>query len=141
MSLYLDTSVIVSLITGEASAERIRQWLAPRLGEDICVSHWVTSEVSSALSLKIRTNQLSEAERTLALGAYGMMAAESLLMLEVSAVAFSSAARLADHHELGLRAGDALHLAVASEHGAELVTLDRRLAQAGPTLGVISHLI
>jgi predicted nucleic acid-binding protein len=32
-------------------------------------------------------------------------------------------------------AGDALHLATASEHGASVHTLDPRLAQAGPLLG------
>jgi predicted nucleic acid-binding protein len=37
---------------------------------------------------------------------------------------------------LGLRAGDALHLAVCAEHGATLCTLDQRLAEAAPSVGV-----
>jgi uncharacterized protein len=48
---------------------------------------------------------------------------------------------LADQHALGLRAGDALHLAICTDHGATLCTLDRRLANAGSTLGVKAMLL
>jgi len=34
------------------------------------------------------------------------------------------------------RAADALHLAICADHGATLCTLDRRLSEAGPALGV-----
>ncbi|MDE2464494.1 MAG: PIN domain-containing protein, partial [Alphaproteobacteria bacterium] len=52
-----------------------------------------------------------------------------------------TAARLADQHALGLRAGDALHLAICADHGATLCTLDRRLGEAGPALGVKAELL
>ena len=52
-----------------------------------------------------------------------------------------TAARFADRHELGLRVGDALHLAVCADHGATLCTLDRRLAEAAPALGVRTTLL
>jgi uncharacterized protein len=42
---------------------------------------------------------------------------------------------------LGLRAADALHLAIASERGAIVHTLDQRLAEAGPVLGVPTQLL
>jgi predicted nucleic acid-binding protein len=54
---------------------------------------------------------------------------------------FRAAAKFADQHALGLRAGDALHLAIASEHGAMVHTLDQRLAKAGPALGVPTQLL
>ncbi|MBM3651066.1 MAG: type II toxin-antitoxin system VapC family toxin, partial [Alphaproteobacteria bacterium] len=38
-------------------------------------------------------------------------------------------------------AGDALHLATASDHGPTVHTLDRRLADAGPLLGVSTRLL
>ena len=41
----------------------------------------------------------------------------------------------------GLRAGDALHLAICADHGATLCTLDRRLSEAGPALGVRTMLL
>src|SRR5215510_8306714 len=40
-------------------------------------------------------------------------------------------ARCVDQDALGLRAGDALHLAICVDHGAALCTLDRRLSEAG----------
>jgi uncharacterized protein len=54
---------------------------------------------------------------------------------------FRTAAKFVDQHTLGLRAGDALHLAVASEHGATVHTLDQRLADAGPALGVPTQMV
>jgi hypothetical protein len=40
-----------------------------------------------------------------------------------------------------LRAGDALHVAIAAEYGADLYTLDAHLAEAGPAFGVRIHLL
>jgi len=51
------------------------------------------------------------------------------------------AAAFVDQQKLGLRAGDALHLAVAASHGASVHTLDRRLAEAGPALGISTWLV
>lgn len=61
--------------------------------------------------------------------------------MRVESSHFRAAAALAQHHKSGLRSGDALHLAIAADHGATLHTLDRRLAQAGPLLGVPTHLL
>lgn len=62
-------------------------------------------------------------------------------MLQVTGAHFRAAAKFIDQHALGLRAGDALHLATASERGATVHTLDQRLADAGPVLGVPTHLL
>jgi uncharacterized protein len=60
---------------------------------------------------------------------------------QTRAATFRKAAGFADLYELELRAGDALHLAAASEQGATLWTLDRRQAQAGAVLGVPTQLL
>jgi predicted nucleic acid-binding protein len=69
------------------------------------------------------------------------LAAESLSMLPIGAAQFRRAASFADRYELGLRAGDALHLAICADHGATLCTLDRRLAEAGTALGVPTRML
>ncbi len=51
------------------------------------------------------------------------------------------ASQFADQFALGLRGGDALHLAIAADHGATLCTLDRRLNDAGLALGVKTLLL
>ena len=64
-----------------------------------------------------------------------LRAVESFTVLPVTGAHFRTAAKFVDQHTLGLRAGDALHLATASDYGATMYTLDRRLATAGPALG------
>ena len=72
----------------------------------------------------------------LALSAAHALVAESFTVLAVRGGHSRAAARFVDRHTLGLHAADALHLAIASEHGVTVHTLDRRLAEAGPATGV-----
>jgi predicted nucleic acid-binding protein len=67
--------------------------------------------------------------------------ADSFAILPISGAQFRTAARFADQYALGLRAGDALHLAIVSDHGAAIATLDRRLAEAASVLGVSARLL
>jgi predicted nucleic acid-binding protein len=67
--------------------------------------------------------------------------ADSFTTLPMARLDFRMAARLADQHALGLRAGDALHLALCAHHGATLCTLDRRLSDAAPALGIATTLL
>jgi uncharacterized protein len=59
----------------------------------------------------------------LALAMFTRLSVDSLTILLVSGLQFRTAARFADQHMLGLRAGDALHLAICADHGATLRTL------------------
>lgn len=72
---------------------------------------------------------------------FNRLVAESFTVLAVRGGPSQAAAKFADQHRLGLRAGDALHLAIASEHGATVHTLDQRLAEVGPALGVPTQLL
>jgi len=101
----------------------------------------VISEFSAALSIKLRTGQINPPRRATMLAAFTTLTAEALIVWPVSGNQFRTAATFADQYSLGLRAGDALHLAVAADHGAALCTLDRRLAEAGAALGVKTLLL
>jgi uncharacterized protein len=133
---YLDTSVLVAAFTNEIKTPVVQQWLGAQSGGDLPISHWVVTEFSSALSLKLRTGQVDATERTETLADFEKLWTCSLTLLPITEAHFSTAARFADQHELGLRAGDALHLAICADHGAALYTLDRRMADAGRALGV-----
>ena len=141
MSLYLDTSVLVSAFTNEAGTARTQAWLGAREAGDLVISDWVATEFSSALSIKMRTGQIGSRERAAALALFTSLAAESFVVLPIEPLQFRTAARFADQYALGLRAGDALHLAICADHGATLCTLDRRLADAGPALGVSTRML
>ena len=84
----------------------------------------------------MKENALGLKEFIRALSVFATLVSESLLLLPVTSDNFAHAARLSNQHELALRAGDALHCAIAAERGATLATLDRRLADAAPLLGV-----
>jgi uncharacterized protein len=76
------------------------------------------------------------AQRSAASASFFAICGESATVVAVSREHFRDAARLATNHSPGLRAGDALHLAICAEHGATLCTLDRHLCEAGPALSV-----
>ncbi len=101
----------------------------------------MATEFSSALSIKLRTGQIEAVRRADALAIFTRLAADSFAMMPVTRLQFRTAARFADQHALGLRAGDALHLAICADHGATLCTLDRQLSDAASALGVKSLLI
>jgi hypothetical protein len=90
-----------------------------------------------ALSIKLRTRQIDTQVRAAALAEFARLEAESFTNLPVLSEHFRTAARFADQYRLGLRAADALHLAICADQGATLCTLDRRLSAAGPALGIL----
>ncbi len=101
----------------------------------------MTTEFSSALSVKLRTRQIGPIHRADALAVFNRLATDSFTVVPVFRLQFRTAARFVEQHTLGLRAGDALHLAICADHGATLGTLDRRLSDAGSVLGIKTMLL
>ena len=86
--------------------------------------------------MKIRMGQLRVEDRAKSAGLFKQLQADSLIVVPLTQGHFQAAARFAAQSGIGLRAGDALHVAVAADLGATLCTLDKRLAEAAVVLGV-----
>lgn len=100
------------------------------------LSAWTTTEFASALGIKVRTRALTPDQVRAAWAELGHHTRRSFAVLDVSRADFELAGDLLLRIDLGLRAGDALHLAVARNAGADaIVTLDRRVADAAGRLG------
>lgn len=139
--MYVDTSVLVAALVEEAHSGRVLDWLGEQTSRTLCTSDWSLTEFSSALSLKMRTGQIGADQRAFALSAFAELLEESFKVLAVSGAHFRLAARFSDRHELSIKAGDALHMAIASDNRITLCTLDRKLAKAGSALGTMTQLI
>ena len=139
--LYLDTSLIISALSNEPASGQAQAWLAEQAPGRLLISPWTATEVPSALGIKVRTGQITPAERGAALALFHRQTSQSFTTASVASTHFHVAARYLDQYELGLRASDALHLAVAASEGAQMCTLDRRMATAGPVLGVPTILV
>ena len=126
--VYLDTSVLVALVANEANAPSIKRWLADADSASLCSSDWCVPEVASALSLKVRTGQLDEAQADAAWQTFGAACDGLLDLLPVQAADYSTAAQMCRTPQAGLRAGDALHLAVALRSGCDaMLAFDQTL--------------
>jgi uncharacterized protein len=137
--IYLDTSVLVAAFTPEAATQRICDWLEQAEAGELHISGWTIIEFSSALSIKHRFGALSLDQRAEVLATFTRVVDQSLTVVGVTDANFAAAARFCDSAALKLRAGDALHLAIASAHGLSLATLDRQMAEAGPQIGVATR--
>jgi hypothetical protein len=139
--LHVDASVLVAAFTVEKESLRMREWLIGQRPGELAISDWTITEFSSALSLKLRTKQVGMPQRNNALAGFNLLIADSFKVLAITSAQFRSAAQIADQHALGIRAGDALHLAVAIDHSAMFCTLDRRLAEGGKAIGANTWLL
>ncbi len=127
--LYVDTSVVVALLTAEPKTPHVTKWFA-ELDETPISSDWLLPEFSSAMSIKLRSKQLSDAHVRRVRKEFELLISGGIQLVALSRSAFSLASDMVKQHRYGLRAGHSLHLAVGVECGASHVaTLDVTFAQ------------
>lgn len=138
--LYFDTSFVAPLYTPEPSSERVRG-LTYELAQanDIAISEWTCVEFSSMVARRVRMNQLSENSARELLEAFERISHAQYVLLTPTQADYRLADRFLRNFSTGLRAGDALHLAIAKNHGAlHIYSLDQGLVKAAALLNLIA---
>jgi uncharacterized protein len=137
---YLDTSVLIAAVTSEIGTIAATQFLEQLGPGEACISDLVFSECYAALAMKVRLRELDTAGRDLARQNLLEILPPPQDWLAIERPDFQHAARLCDDFATGLRAPDALHLAVAIRNGLIMVTLDRKLALAARASGHVAQI-
>ncbi|SAK81384.1 type II toxin-antitoxin system VapC family toxin [Caballeronia ptereochthonis] len=126
--VYVDTSVLVALCVRERMTAAVSNWYAS-VKDDLICGAWCVTEFASALGIKRRTGQLTEAQSAFAWQSFEQLCASDLQLTPIEPPVFHRAALLALDASTGLCAGDALHLATALDCKAKTIaTLDAILA-------------
>jgi uncharacterized protein len=137
MRVYVDTSVLVAAHTREPHTAIAQDWLAGQSGGGLIISTWALLECESALAIKTRRGELDSLGQAAAMAdidAFANHFAPFAVPLEADHV---RARTLCRHAPSGLRAGDALHLALAQRlNAAYFATLDRLLANNAAAHGL-----
>lgn len=132
MTVYLDTSVLMSLFQTDKHTERASAWIE---GVDAFVmSSWTLTEFSSALAVRTRMRNLRDRDRR----EFELQLDQWLrgrVVLSVVGGDMMEARRLVKN-DVRLRAPDALHLALAARHGCSLATLDEDMAAVARDIGL-----
>ena len=133
--LYFDTSFLAPLILPEATSDKIAAFIRRLPPGEFTLSHWTRVEFSSLIAREVRLGGLDAQAAARADARFEAMVDESFTVLLPDADDFGLAKRYLGQFVTGLRAGDALHLAVASNHRAAVIySLDRTLLKAGKLL-------
>ncbi len=132
MSVYLDTSVVMSFFLTDVHATTVRAWAAT--SPDVVLSDWTATEFTSAMSHYLRQGRLTEHERDRTERTFDRWASQHHV-LDVARERFGEARILMRVHRR-LRAPDALHLAIALESGLSMATLDQDMRDAAIAEGL-----
>jgi hypothetical protein len=133
---YLDTNVLLAACLAERESARVRRWLEKAPGA-LATSDWALAEFVSATGIKVRRGELTAAQAD---AAHAILLNEFVPGVEVretNSDLMRAAPLLLKEYDLGLRTGDALHLAFCLRlKRPTLATADRVLARAARHFGV-----
>ena len=136
MLRYADTCVLLSLFFRDSGTPGALEWLREAGTEPIVVSHWALAEFASAAGTMARRGDLSPELHREGLARFRRFVAQRLTTEPPVVADFDRASVWMEDFRSGLRAGDALHLAICVRPGATLCTADDTLAGAAERYGL-----
>ena len=134
---YFDTSFLTPLVLQEATSAKIERFISSLPADELSISQLARIEFTSLVAREVRMGGLDRKAARAADAQFETMVQESFVVLLPTAADFDLAKDLLGNHETGLRAGDALHLAIARNNRSEAIySLDKTLLSAGRRLGL-----
>lgn len=135
MRLYLDTSVIVAIVTRDFFTDRAYRYLNIET-PDMIVSDFAAAEFASAVARRVRMRELTPDQARKAFVTFDRLAPRAIERIETSPADMKGAEAFLRRLDLPLRAPDALNIAIAQRIDATLMTFDDKMAVAVRALGV-----
>jgi predicted nucleic acid-binding protein len=134
--IYVDTSALVPAFIREPTTDAVLAWLETS-GQRLLISEWSIAEFSSAAAIKARTGEITPALAKQARARFLDFAENHCSIAVPQRAEFRRAAELAGDVGLKLRAGDALHLAIAEAGKAEgILCFDETMAAGAKAMGL-----
>jgi len=134
--IYVDTSALVPVFIREPKSEAVIGWLESS-GERLAISEWSLVEFVSAAAIKVRTGQTAATLAKRATARVYEFARKHCTVAVPGREEFRRAAELAGYDSLRLKAGDALHLAIAASLNAQgILCFDDVMIEAAKALGM-----
>jgi uncharacterized protein len=138
MKLYFDTSILIPLLLPEETSDRIELFFQNLpANADLIISQWARVEFVSVLSRLVRMGELERRVALLCSNRFCELLAESFQIALPSPSDFDLCWKFMERFDNSLRAGDALHLAIASNLAVETIfSLDKGMIKNGRHLGL-----
>lgn len=128
-AVYVDASVWIALLCLEEGSASVQDWMGAEKAP-LVTGKWALAEVASGLSLKARRLDITPEQATQLWHRFCRLLSLHVKVVEMASADYDEAARRCNVVASGIRAGDALHLAVAMRVGANrMATLDKVLAK------------
>ncbi len=133
--VYLDTSFVAPLVIAEDASDAVEALVLKLKPGELSTSMWTRIELGSLVARKVRMGQLSGSEAEAVRREFVRILDESFEILLPAAADYAAAAKYLEIPKTRLRAGDALHLATAANHGAKkILSLDKGFVGTGKLL-------
>jgi predicted nucleic acid-binding protein len=135
--LYLDTSFIAPLVLNEDVSHQVEAFLTKQAIGSLAISQWTRVEFCSLVAREVRMKHFSTQVAEAVIAEFETLVQESCQVWLPEAADYGLARTLLTRFDSGLRGGDALHLAIARNHGADKVlTLDEGLLKSARLLEI-----
>ena len=135
--LYFDTSILVPYFVPESTSVAVQKLIDGLIGAQLLMSQWARVEFSAAVTNAACAHALPRHAARAADARFDEIERRSFTLAVTEPSDFDLARTFVQNPLTGLRAPDALHLAIAANRNvATIYTLDAGMLKAGKLLGL-----